>query len=824
MEPTSTALYLIASAAWKAIEGTEVLKAAYSGIVGNRADWAFGKIINRLKSGEIVNYDIQRAVSEAYLNATLLACHACLKPLESSQGIFSGNDAYFSDEAKSLRKIKHHLEEQLEKIKDENYVMPVGLAAHNHEELLLIPENSPASSLAASLALQLKEQLLQDFSELFDTESALSLPDSFRKSILDGWYDGKGRQDWFEWVCGFFHEYLKTRPRLSEILEKQWLSKLVLDNQAMSVRVVDIEQALISLSGQVIEIINLLKRLEGKTDELLEYGRLIPIILDILQGRIPPAPTPHKYLNAFAHYDLANLVGRERQLAEIENRFKHHRLLLLRGMGGIGKTTLAKAFISRVTGQYDHVAYVEIVGTISASLLRTLGNSPDVAFTYQPDLSAEENFTALLDVLRHLPNLLLVLDNALDPDDLAKRKQALESLNAAVLLTGRVRLRTFEQAGLVQEISYLEADEAMALFENRAGMPVADADRPTVTTMLDHAYRHPKLIEVLAKAVYANPLLTLAKAQALVAERAFDAQPINVPFEFEGTEPDQPTTTVYRILLGLFDTEPLPDELKQLLRYFAVLPAIDIPVADLVQLLGYDTPEAQQPLLENLRKLAQTGWLDDLHNRYFSIHGLIQWVVLARLQPTTENCAALLAEINGLFYRLFVANPLNTQPYLVYGDELAVRFKVDKSELIATLYGNLSASYGALGQHDKELDYNLKALAIREAVLPTNHPHLARSYNNIAATYGALGQHDKRLDYDLKALAIFEAVLPTKHPDLARSYNNIAFTHYHQGDVSQALDFMHRAVAIWERVLPPAHPNLAQSRKNLAFLEEAAGQ
>lgn len=151
-----------------------------------------------------------------------------------------------------------------------------------------------------------------------------------------------------------------------------------------------------------------------------------------------PAVPRSKYLNAFAHYDLSNLVGREQQLQAIDEHLKQHQLLLLHGIGGIGKTTLAKAYISRTYDLYDHIAYVEIVGSIADSLLIQLGNSHDINLNFDSKLEPEERFSALIETLRHIPRLLLVLDNANDAEDLRNRKKQLASLKATVLITGRV--------------------------------------------------------------------------------------------------------------------------------------------------------------------------------------------------------------------------------------------------------------------------------------------------------------------------------------------------------------------------------------------------
>jgi len=70
-------------------------------------------------------------------------------------------------------------------------------------------------------------------------------------------------------------------------------------------------------------------------------------------------------------------------------------------------------------------------------------------------------------------------------------------------------------------------------------------------------------------------------------------------------------------------------------------------------------------------------------------------------------------------------------------------------------------------------------------------------------------------------LAIREAVLPADHPDLAMSFNNIAGTYYYVDDLDKALGYMQQAVALWSRILPADHPDLLSSQGSLAVIEAA---
>jgi tetratricopeptide (TPR) repeat protein len=575
----------------------------------------------------------------------------------------------------------------------------------------------------------------------------------------------------------------------------------------------------------------------------------------------PDRPTPaSKYLNSFAHYVLANLVGRQTQLQAITNHLQDHHLLLLHGIGGIGKTTLAKAYISQNEESYDHIAFVEMTGSITESMLIQLGDSSEIGIQLNPDLDFEAKFEQLISHLRHLPKLLLVLDNVNEAEGLRQRKSQLASLHAHVLITGRARPLVFVQERCIQEIDALTPEEARQLFSSHYTSPLTDKQQVLIKQLLQDAFYHPKLVEVIAKAAQANPFLSLEELAQLVGKKDYEDEEINYPVEI-----DDQAKKIYRVLLDLFDPDPLGEEAKTLHRYFAILPTIDIPVQDLAAMLGLESPEARQGLMSELNRLVYGGWLEEVNNRYFSMHGLVQWVIRQKLVLTAENCRPLIEGMGNMLAYEPTENPLSRQGYLPYTVDWLELFAQEQDEDLARTfawiaaiyndlgehrqalahhqkalaineavlsanhpdlalsYHNLAATYGDLGDYKLRLAYNQKALTIRQAVLPADHPNLARSYNNLAETYGALGDHQLRLAYHQKALVINEAVLPANHPDLAQSYHNLAATYGDLGDHRQALAYNQKALAINEAVLPANHPDLALSYNNLAETYGALG-
>ncbi|RMG60705.1 MAG: CHAT domain-containing protein, partial [Bacteroidetes bacterium] len=70
---------------------------------------------------------------------------------------------------------------------------------------------------------------------------------------------------------------------------------------------------------------------------------------------IPQALTPLPLINP------QDVIGRDDDLQELEQRLTEaNQLLLVNGLGGIGKTTLAKAYLSQHLHSFDHLAWISI--------------------------------------------------------------------------------------------------------------------------------------------------------------------------------------------------------------------------------------------------------------------------------------------------------------------------------------------------------------------------------------------------------------------------------------------------------------------------------
>jgi CHAT domain-containing protein/Tfp pilus assembly protein PilF len=116
-----------------------------------------------------------------------------------------------------------------------------------------------------------------------------------------------------------------------------------------------------------------------------------------------------------------------------------------------------------------------------------------------------------------------------------------------------------------------------------------------------------------------------------------------------------------------------------------------------------------------------------------------------------------------------------------------------------------------------------RALAIREAALGMNHPDVAESLNNLAVVYCSQGLYGQSEALYQRSLTIRETVLGKGHPDVAASLSNLAALYYEQGLYSRAEPLMRRSLLLWEASLGREDPLVATALNNLAYLYQVQG-
>ncbi len=607
-------------------------------------------------------------------------------------------------------------------------------------------------------------------------------------------------------------------PKLADILAKNLEKKIpfyfkeVLKNK-------DYEKAY-----KAFELASL-KAIEKKIDEIDEkldqslkhhettHGKLDQII-DNQPQSIPPlltnnAPPLPKYF-----------LGRENDLKNISKHLqKEKNLLLLNGIGGVGKSTAAAAYWDIHKTQYDHMAWVMVPdgeGEAESKLQRAfLEFSPIASSLNIPDSLVEtpKRWRAVLNALHNLEgNNLLVLDNANDTAVLRYIQQHLNFPNFTKIITSRNQLTNFPS----YRIEVLPMDKAKALFIKH--YPQAATQDQLLTKLLTAIERHTLAIELLAKNLAAARSYTLEMLYEDLHKKGIlqiKNRKIDTPYQKQNNI--EPTA----IIKAMFDIQPLSEDEQWLLLQFAVLPPIFISYKNIFTFLQI-TSEQEADFENTLNDLIKKGWLEENTDKDYQLHPIIQAVIKEKIPPTYENCQLLVHVLANKLNKCVTNNPLDGAKYVPYATSLVENIAEEDTN-IATLANNLSLRYGDLGDLQKALLFQNKALKIYEKIYDKHHPSLATSYNNLSSIYQALGDLQKALNFQNKALKIDEKIYDKNHPYLATSYNNLSGIYQDLGDLQKALNYQNKTIDIEEKIYDKHHPSLATSYNNLSLIYKDLG-
>lgn len=138
-----------------------------------------------------------------------------------------------------------------------------------------------------------------------------------------------------------------------------------------------------------------------------------------------------------------------------------------------------------------------------------------------------------------------------------------------------------------------------------------------------------------------------------------------------------------------------------------------------------------------------------------------------------------------------------------------------------------------LGQTDKAADSYAKSIALREALVQAEpdatswQRKLATSYGRYAAVLLDMGMFPKALEYDRKALGIRERVLalePTEEHEraVAYSYTTLASALVQAGRWDEVLQARQRALELYKKIVA-RHPDNRSDRRGLALAESRLG-
>ena len=330
------------------------------------------------------------------------------------------------------------------------------------------------------------------------------------------------------------------------------------------------------------------------------------------------------------------IIGREKECGKLLNWYNSdEKLIFVTGMGGIGKSTIVRKFVSDNRDKFDNIIYLKF----KESLCETIGDDLQFCikgYNKEAEESSKDYFIRKISTARNLTvdtNTLLVIDNfnGAITEEFAK----LLDVNWKIIAITRSDMSNSGFA--IQKIQELkENGDLHLLFESNVGRKLKRDELVKVDDIAKIVKNHTLVLILIAKQI-AKSYLDIDEALDIVQANGFSKMaPEKVDYMHDGIMLYEKVSVIIR---AMYDVSVLSPDKKKCLKLCSLFDAPGISVKEVMQVLQ---PES----LDNINELKDLGWIEVLDN-CLQMHPLIQETI-HQIEWTDEYRNVALEEIKNL--------------------------------------------------------------------------------------------------------------------------------------------------------------------------------
>lgn len=344
-------------------------------------------------------------------------------------------------------------------------------------------------------------------------------------------------------------------------------------------------------------------------------------LLEIIEPYIQSFQQQKPYLKTVLPMSNNYFCGRDREISEIHEILQNRtNFLILHGIGGIGKSELAKHYAEKYSKNYDAVIFVRY----DSSIIETVSSDsrfPVVNCKRSDDESDEDYFNRKISILQKIctPRHLIILDN-FDTDE-CDNLDELTSLDCKFLITSRV---DFEDIFPQYEVNILDDFDSLRDIFGYYSRLENDEYSDNIIIALEG---HTMAVELVSRQMKLNDI-SASEMYEKLCENGISADENKVKNLKDGSLRNKTALVHMEILFNVFNTS---EEIRNVLCHAAMIGEISISKEQLISLCEFDSDEVQI-----LEKTIRGGWVSE-YDSVIQIHSLIDEVLLSQLDPDIER-------------------------------------------------------------------------------------------------------------------------------------------------------------------------------------------
>jgi len=461
--------------------------------------------------------------------------------------------------------------------------------------------------------------------------------------------------------------------------------------------------------------------------------------------------------------DLINVLGRENDLINLKREIENNpdKITTIKSIGGLGKTTLLKAYIKQNKKDYNHVIWINFQSNLIYSFTNNIILLENLNISFPPHIPDSDKYKLLMNNINQLSGKTLLLIDNLKDDSHSNLTMLPQSLKCKIIATTRGNIKN--SMINVFEIDNLNFDSAKSLFVKFYNGPVNDSSLEKLFILIGY---HTLTIELLAKTLDRN--FTISGLNQLIEYLKTNSISNDVWQVSVQSEYDNDITNLKTHLLNAFNIVPLSNMEKKILSFFSVLPTVQFSGSELKKLFSIADTE-NRVFIDSLNSLVDKGWLNETNN-FFQIHAILQEVIRIKTPPTINNCFSL---ITGLIEHLDIKkyHPLKDKIKYISCAQYFLSLIQEESKDIMVLCSLVAIGLKGKGEFSDAKSYALKALDFAKRI--DDKHSICDAYSLLGVINRHLGHIGKAYDYYSKAIELLES-LPSKYISSLTIYSNFA--------------------------------------------------
>ncbi len=483
-------------------------------------------------------------------------------------------------------------------------------------------------------------------------------------------------------------------------------------------------------------------------------------------------------------------VGRENEIALIDQKFQESNVVFVKGFGGIGKSELCRVYAFRQRRRRGcKVVWISFFNSIRRTIVSGLRFRQIDESTFKNE---DEIYYAKIKALSGERDVLLVIDNYEINGDLSD----LEMLTCRVLITTR-NLDVQRTSIILKELSLEDTFELLNRCIDPALRQWADNNREGILEVIGNVGRLTVMIPIIAGLInekHPNP--------EQLAKDIFGFRDV-VSVVKDGKICETDVSGHFQILMDGFH---LTDEEEGILEDLSILPSDGIERKLFLSLSGFNSA--------GLSRLSKFGLVVKKHydeGIIIQMHPLVAEFIRVRYPITISNddprSRIIMNAVDAVDDIIDNSTPVELIPFkdIMASMEASLNGLDIANPAKLMVYVYTINCFSELGLHRESLTYAIKAMEEGESVL--NYALMIDLIDHVAEQYSYMDDYQNALYYHQKALEMMLRNLPKEglsdeQPKVANYYHSIGDDYLNLGNYSKALENLSKAKTILERNPP----------------------